>query len=128
MDDKYWQKAGKSKATIEAEKIRSFILKDKNKKISSFASNEEEDLYLNTAIESAINWYQVCPYTTIVMGKRDRKARKKIKDNLYSFVRRDLQKVNVSTGFLSSLIVSWIISAVAKWVVAKLLQYLFSRD
>jgi len=128
MEDKYWQKAGKSKAKIEAEEIRDFILKHKKGKISSFASTEEENLYLNTAIESAINWYQVCPYATIVIGKRDRKVRKKIKDNLYGFVKRDLQKVNVATGFLSSLIASWVISAVTKWVVSKLLQYLFSRD
>lgn len=129
MVDKYWGKAGKSKATIEADNIRQYIKNaSSEKRITSIGSKEEEDTTLDAAIESAINWYQTCPYTAIAMGKKDKKSRKQIKQNALFFVKRDLMKKNVATGFWSSLIVSWIISAIAKWVVNKLLEYIFNRE
>ena len=129
VDEAYWKKAGKSKATIEAENIRKYLEDARGqKRVTSFGSKAEEDTTMDLAIDSAINWYQTCPFTAIIMGKRDKKVRRAIKKNAEFFVKRDLMKRNVATGFLSSLIISWIISAVAKWVVNKLLEYIFSRE
>ena len=129
VDEAYWRKAGKSKATIEADNIRQYIKKESSeKRITSIGSKEEEDTTLDAAIESAINWYQTCPYTAVILGKRDKKTRKQIRQNALFFVKRDLMKKNVATGFLSSLIISWVISTVAKWVVNKLLEYIFNQE